>query len=58
MILHGGSPRSARSLLEERSEVGLSPAKFRPLSAVRGAVEAPRRGHQREDHYRTLATCH
>lgn len=38
----------------------LQAAKFKPLSTVRGVVEekASRRGHQQEDHYRTLATCH
>lgn len=37
MILHGERSQSA----EEKNEFGLSPAKFKPLSAVRGVVEAP-----------------
>lgn len=57
MILHGVSEERSQSA-GEGSEVELSPAKFKPLSAVRGVVKAPRRGHKREDHYRTLATCH
>lgn len=43
------------------AECCLQAAKFKPLSTVSGVVEekkAPRRGHQQEDHYRTLATCH
>lgn len=52
MIVRGGSP--SPSALQEESEVGLSPAKFKPLSADRqrrsGSTEAwPSTGRSLQD---------